>query len=61
MIEALVNLLDVSAFFWRSWTAYILAVRPIVDVALHNTMPTLPITIVVEHRADWSINGKLRP
>jgi hypothetical protein len=58
--ETRVNLLDVSAILWRNRASYILAVRPVVDVAFNNTMPALPIAVMVEHRTHWSIDGKLR-
>jgi hypothetical protein len=58
--ETRVDLLDVSAIFWRNRASYILTVRPVVDVAFNNSMPALPITVMVEHRTHWSIDGKLR-
>jgi len=49
----------ISTLFGRHWWEDLLPIRPIIHSACSDTMSHLPVTLVIENWANWSIDGKL--
>jgi len=54
-------LLGISAFRWRDGRSDSLAIGPIIDLALYNSMLLLSTAMVIHDRTDGPVNGNLQP